>query len=151
MAAGQELELSIESLAAGGDGVARVAGLVVFVPLTAPGDRVRVRIRDAQRRFARAEVVQLLEPGPGRREPPCPKFGVCGGCSWMHLDARAQRAGRERLLRDALERIGRLRALPEIEWIASPLEFGYRARARVAYEQGRVGFRERASHRVIDI
>jgi 23S rRNA (uracil1939-C5)-methyltransferase len=151
LALGQRLELRLEGLAAGGDAVGRAGNRVVFVALGAPGDRVRVRVVELHRRFARAEIEELLEPGPGRREPPCRYFGTCGGCSWMHLDEAAQRSARETLLRDALLRIGRLRELPEIEWLASPRALGYRTRARVAHESGRVGFRERASHRVVDI
>jgi 23S rRNA (uracil1939-C5)-methyltransferase len=148
---GQRLELRLEGLAAGGDAVGRAGSRVLFVALGAPGDRVRVRVVELQRRFARAEIEELLEPGPGRREPPCRYFGTCGGCSWMHLDEATQRSARETLLRDALLRIARLRDLPEIEWLDSPRALGYRARARVAHEAGRVGFRERASHRVVDV
>jgi 23S rRNA (uracil1939-C5)-methyltransferase len=148
---GQQLELRLDALAAGGDAVGRAGQQVVFVPLGAPGDRVRVRVVELHRRFARAEIEQILERGPGRRDPPCPHFGRCGGCSWMHLDALAQRAGREALLREALARIGGLQDLPALEWIESPRELGYRARARVAHEDGRVGFRERASRRVVDV
>jgi 23S rRNA (uracil1939-C5)-methyltransferase len=148
---GERLELSILSLAAGGDGVARDGNRVVFVPLTAPGDRVRARVIEVHKRFARAELEAVLEPGPGRREPPCRYFGRCGGCRWMHLDDAAQRAGRESLLRDALLRIGGIGELPEIEWVESPRSLGYRSRARVAWEAGRVGFRASASHEVVDI
>jgi tRNA/tmRNA/rRNA uracil-C5-methylase (TrmA/RlmC/RlmD family) len=148
---GQRIELRLESLAAGGDAVGRAGSRVVFVPLGAPGDLARVRVVQVQRRFARAELEALLEAGPGRREPPCPYFARCGGCSWMHLDDAAQRSARESLLREALARIGGLRELPQLEWIGSPRALAYRARARVAYESGRVGFRGRASHRVIDV
>jgi 23S rRNA (uracil1939-C5)-methyltransferase len=148
---GQSLELRLDTLAAGGDAVGREGGRVLFVPLGAPGDRVRVRVVELHKRFARAEIEAILEPGPGRREPPCPHFGTCGGCSWMHLDEPAQRAAREALLRDALLRIGGLHELPALEWIASPRALRYRSRARVAWEHGRIGFRARASHEVVDV
>jgi 23S rRNA (uracil1939-C5)-methyltransferase len=149
--AGSEVELSIDALAAGGDGVGRVAGLVVFTPRTAPGDRVRVRLREVRRRFARAEVVEILAPGPARRPAPCPWFGACGGCDWLHLDEAAQREARAAILRDALLRIGGFGSLPAVEHLPSPASLGYRARARVAYARGRVGFRARHSHDVVDV
>jgi len=150
-APGEELELSIESLAAGGDGVARADGLAVFVPRSAPGDRVRARVTDSRPRFARAEIVEVLAPGPARREPPCPYYGRCGGCDWLHLDEAEQLRARAAIAREALARIGGIAALPELELVASPRALGYRARARVAYEPGRVGFRSRGSREVVDV
>ena len=151
VALGAELELAIEALAAGGDGVARVDGLAVFVPLAAPGDRVRARVTHIRARFARAEIVELLAPGPGRRSAPCEYYGRCGGCTWQHLDEPAQLAARIASARAALERIAHRAALPEIEVVASPRAFGYRARARVAFERGRIGFRARGSHELVDV
>ena len=141
----------IERLAAGGDGIARVDGLTVFVPRAAPGDRVRARITRVERRFARAEIEAVLTPGPARREPPCPYYGRCGGCSWLHLDEAEQSRARVVIVREALQRIARVESLPEIERVASPTALAYRSRARVAYERGRVGFRARASHEIVDV
>ncbi len=148
---GAELELEVERLAAGGDGVAHHSGIVVFVPASAPGDRLLGRIVESRRRFARAEPLELRKPGPGRREPPCRYAGTCGGCAWMHLDEETQATARRDVLRDALERIGGFAALPEIEWLPAPRPFGYRARARIARAGGAVGFRSRRSHAVVDV
>src|SRR5262249_52809358 len=114
VAPGDELELAIQALAAGGDGVARTDGLAVFVPLAAPGDRVRARVTQVRARFARAEIVELLSPGPGRRSAPCPYYGRCGGCTWQHLDESAQLAARGAIARAALERIAHRTALPQL-------------------------------------
>jgi 23S rRNA (uracil1939-C5)-methyltransferase len=151
LAPGARVELRIESLAAGGDGVAHLEGRALFVPLTAPGDRVLARVTQVRPRFARAQLERVLEPGPGRREPPCPYFGRCGGCSWLHLREDEQQRAREAILRDALTRLARLESLPPIEHVRSPRALGYRARARVAWDEAAVGFRARGSHRVIDI
>jgi 23S rRNA (uracil1939-C5)-methyltransferase len=148
---GTELELAIERLASGGDGIAHVDGLTVFVPLAAPGDRVRARVTRSERRFARAEILAVLAPGPSRREPPCAYYGRCGGCTWLHLDEAEQSRARLAIVREALERIARAESLPEFEHVASPAALAYRSRARVAHARGRVGFRARASHEVIDI
>ncbi len=148
---GDELELSIDALAAGGMGVGRHAGLVVFVPLSAPGDTLRVRVTRVQRRWARAEIIEIVEPGPERREAACPYYARCGGCDWMHIDDAEQSRARVAIVREALRRIGGLDALPPVERVPSPRAFGYRARARVAYAPGRVGFRARGSRELVDV
>lgn len=80
------LTVQIHDLARGGAGVARdESGRVVFVPYTAPGDQVRVRVIEAKKNYARAELVEVLEVSPQRVKPPCPVFGRCGGCQWQHL------------------------------------------------------------------
>jgi 23S rRNA (uracil1939-C5)-methyltransferase len=100
--------LEIASIAAGGDGVGRTEGIVVFVPRTAPGDVARVRIARA-RRFARGELLSLEAPSPARVEPPCPHYTVdrCGGCQLQHLAYEAQLAAKSVIIGDALRRIGR--------------------------------------------
>jgi len=148
---GELLELRVDALAAGGDGVGRAPdGRVVFVPFAAPGDRARVRITERHKRFARGRLEELLAPGPARREPVCPVFGTCGGCTWQHLDYAAQVEAKRAILRDALERLGglRLAAAPEVRPAPSP--YAYRGRARVLLNRGRVGFRQRRSHRLCE-
>jgi 23S rRNA (uracil1939-C5)-methyltransferase len=151
LAPGQRIELRIERLAAGGEGVAHCEGMAVFVPSSAPGDRVLARITDLRARFARAEIVEILAPGPGRREPPCPYAERCGGCDWLHLDEDTQLAARVEILASALTRIGGLAGLPGIEVLRSPRALGYRARARVAHGGGRIGFRARRSSEIVDV
>jgi 23S rRNA (uracil1939-C5)-methyltransferase len=81
-----ELILKITDLARGGSGVAKDAeGRVVFVPFTATGDSVRVRIVETHKNYAHAEIVEILEPSKDRQPAPCPVFGQCGGCQWQHL------------------------------------------------------------------
>ena len=143
--AGDLVELHIDALAAGGDGVGRLAdGRVVFVPLAAPGDRVRARLVSLRSRFARAELDRVLEPGPARVAPACPVFGACGGCAWQHVVYDAQCEAKRAIVEDALRRIGRL-APPEVDFVRSPRPLAYRARTRVLVEGGRVGYRRRAS------
>jgi 23S rRNA (uracil1939-C5)-methyltransferase len=149
---GDEIELRVERLVAGGAGVARSAnGLVVFVEGSAPGDLVLARVVERRPRYLRAEIAELREPGPHRRPPPCPLFHRCGGCDWLHLTEAAQATARAEILRDALLRIGRFQVLPEVETLSSPRALEYRARARVVLEAGRVGFRARRSHAVVDV
>lgn len=148
---GSTVELVIDGMAAGGSGVARHEGRVVFVPRAAPGDRLRCRLVRVRKRYAQAEIEEILAPGPDRREAPCRHFGRCGGCQWMHLSEEAQERARRQLLTDALVRIGRVKDPPPIEWLGSPRALGYRARARVAYRGGVVGFRAAGSHELIDV
>ena len=120
--------VTIESLTAGGSGLGHLeSGMAVFVPRTAPGDRVRLTNVRRHRRHAEAELAELLEAGPGRVEPACAHFTKdrCGGCQWQHVSPQAQAAAKRRLVGDALRRIGHL-DLPDPELIASPRGFGYR-------------------------
>jgi len=87
-------ELRIERLTAGGDGLARLDGRATFVPLTAPGDRVRAEVVEVRPRYARARLLEVLEPGPARRSVECPYFTRCGGCDWLHMEDAALREAR---------------------------------------------------------
>lgn len=100
--------LEIASIAAGGDGVGRTEGIVVFVPRTAPGDIARVRIARAKR-FARGQLLSLEATSPARVDPPCPHYTTdrCGGCQLQHLAYDAQLAAKSVIIGDALRRIGR--------------------------------------------
>src|SRR5262245_59494439 len=137
-AGGSRTEIRIESLAAGGDGVGHLSdGRAVFVPFTAPGDRVRVRVVEARGRFARARVEELLEPGPARAEPACPAFGSCGGCAWQHVAYPAQLEAKRAILADALRRIGGIDPGALEPCVAAPAGYGYRGRTRVHVQAGR--------------
>jgi 23S rRNA (uracil1939-C5)-methyltransferase len=140
------VELRIDSLAAGGDGVGRLPdGRIAFVPYSAPGDRVRVRVVESRARFARARVEALLEAGPARVDPVCPAFGSCGGCAWQHVDYAAQLEAKRAILVEALRRIGGLEA-EVAPVLPSPAAYGYRGRTRIRVERGRVGYLRRHSH-----
>ena len=109
------VELQIERVAPGGDGVAHVDGLVVFVPRTFPGDRVSARLVRGKDAWARAADVEVVEPAPTRVESPCAHSQTCGGCPWMGWDVGAQRAAKRELLADLLRRLGRHSDWPEIQ------------------------------------
>ena len=141
------MDLQIDSVAAGGDGVGRDAsGRVVFVPRTAPGDRVQVRLVTARKRWARAELVEIRQPGEGRREPPCPFYGRCGGCALQHVDIESQRESKRAIIRESLRRIGGVEL--DVPCVSSAgTEFGYRNRVTLSLRRGpadvRLGYRER--------
>ena len=103
---GETLELTIDDLAFGGEGVGRVDGYVVFVRGGLPGDRLRVRLTEARGRFGRAAVEEVLVASRDRVAAPCPYFGQCGGCRLQHLAYPAQLAFKEKQVRDCLNRLG---------------------------------------------
>ena len=155
MKVGAFLEVTLERLLPGGDALARHEGMVVFVPLGAPGDRVRVQVTERTKGYAKAALMEVLAPGPGRRAAPCPHFGVCGGCSWQHLDHAEQLRWKQEIVREALRRTGGIEWVKDLP-IESAGEWGYRARAqwKVAGPRGgrraRVGYFARGSHEVVD-
>lgn len=102
------LPLTIESIAAGGDGVGRTEGMVVFVPRTAPGDVARVRVARAKR-FGRGQLLSLDQPSSSRVDPPCPHYTIdrCGGCQLQHLAYTAQLDAKSAIIGDSLRRIAR--------------------------------------------
>jgi 23S rRNA (uracil1939-C5)-methyltransferase len=132
------LELTIDSLSySGGRGVGRHDGVVVFVADTAPGDRVRVRVSERKPRFLQAELLEILQPGPSRRQPPCPVAGRCGGCSWQHISYAEQVVQKQKILRDSLRK---LHGFEELPFLAAPREFHYRNRIQLQIQNGKRGF-----------
>ena len=126
------VSVSIESIAAGGDGVGRKEGLVVFVPRTAPGDLVTAQI-SGRGHFARGSLGNIVTPSPVRIEPSCPHYtrDKCGGCQLQHVTYESQLAAKQTIIRDSFQRIGK-RSIepPEIE--PSPKEWRYRTRLTLA-------------------
>ncbi len=133
---GDVLELTVDDLAFGGAGVGRDDGFVVFTPDTVPKERVRARVRRSRRRFADADLVEVLEPGPARVEPPCPYVPRCGGCRLQHVDyAETLRAKREQIV----EHLARIAGLPgqEVRPVDPAAErLGYRNKMEFSFAPG---------------
>jgi 23S rRNA (uracil1939-C5)-methyltransferase len=149
---GDILEITTERLAYGGDAIARHEGLAIFVPFAAPNERLRVRIIERKKSYARAVVLSILEASNSRREPPCQYFGSCGGCQLQHITYREQLESKVGFVRDALERIGGLKWPHEIP-IRHAEELRYRGRAQIKIDHanGRVGFNRASTTDVCDI
>ena len=124
----QVTEVCVHGLASNGSGVAHLPdGRVVFVPRTAPGDRVQIRIARTKRRWSEAKVEALVEESGDRVDPPCRLFDRCGGCSLQHLAYERQTEWKGRFVADALARIGGIElAAPQVT--ASPERLRYRNR-----------------------
>lgn len=151
------VEVLVRGIGAGGLGVGTLPdGKVVFLPRTAPGDRVLVRIVKEKTRWARGEVVALLDQGPGRQKAPCPLYDRCDGCSLQHLAYEEQLVWKGRLVGDALRRLGGL-DVEDPEVVPSPSVIRYRNRLTFTLRRlpgGRIvaGFRELGHRgRVLDV
>ena len=131
----QELELTVDSLAYGGNGVARLNGFVVFVRRGLPGDTVRARVTKVQRRHAEALVTEVLEPGPQRVDAPCAHYPACGGCRFQDLAYEAQVAAKRAQVEDALRRIGGLDAPPLEPIMPAEEVFHYRNKLEYSFTQ----------------
>ncbi len=130
------VQLTVEKIAAGGDGIARLDGRVIFVPRTAPGDHVTVRLTENRARWARGQIVEIQTAGAGRVEPPCPHFADCGGCGVQHLDGPTQLAAMTHGIEDALARIGGS-PVPVRPLEAAASRFGYRNRVTYTLRRDR--------------
>ncbi len=149
------LELTIDSLAFGGNGVGRHQGKAIFVSRSAAGDRLRCRVVRDRGRYAEAELVELLEPGPGRRQAPCPVYAECGGCQWQHLDYPTQCRWKETIFADQLGRRAGVDPSAIRPLLAAPEEWNYRSRVQFKCRQTaagwRMGFYRPGSHFVVDV
>jgi 23S rRNA (uracil1939-C5)-methyltransferase len=146
------IEVVIEKLVTGGDGLARHEGQAVFVPLTAPQDRVRVAVQERRKGFVRATVDELLEPGPGRQDPPCPHYGQCGGCDLQHLDPEHQRLAKADIVADCFKRVGKMDVSELLAGPAAGQDLGYRNRIRVfSNPVNHYGLMRRGTHEVVPL
>ena len=146
------IEVEIQKLVFGGDGLARHEGKVVFVPFAAPGDRLEVRVTEQKKNYLRGAITNILTPGPARTAPICPHFGSCGGCQWQHIDYACQAESKRRILEETFHhRFPESRSLP-ISMEPSPKAYGYRSRARIQLrgtgDDSVTGFFRHRSHQV---
>lgn len=122
----QIVEVTIDRLAYGGAGVGRHGGMAVFVHGAAPGDRVRARITKRRDRHAEAEIAEILTPSPLRQPSPCPLFGDCGGCKWLHLPYGAQAEAKRTIVEETFAHLGKIPHGPIEPMGHSPGLFRYR-------------------------
>ena len=151
MQTGEIITIEPTELVAGGAALAKVDGFPIFAVNVFPGDRARVRVVEAKKGFARAELVAIERPSPLRRAAPCPIAEECGGCDWTALRLDAQLKAKERILVESLRRIGKIdpATLPPITIHPSPLN--YRLRSRLHGDGDAVGFFAMQSHRVVPL
>lgn len=145
----EELELTIDDMAQGGDGVGRWEGRVVFATGALPGERVRVRLHERRSDFARGKVIAVLEESPDRIPPRMPKGG--DHMSWQHIAYPAQLRFKRSILQQQLARLGGLPDAPVAEMIAAPEPWGYRNTAHFHVQGSRVGYYAANSRKLVEI
>ncbi len=148
-------EFSAQKLVYGGEALGHFQGHAVLVPRALPGERLEVELVRTAKGIMRARPLRILEPVPERVSPPCPYFGGCGGCHYQHLSPEKQAAWKTKILRETLQRIGRVNWEGEIPIHAGPA-LNYRNQAQLKVEpapsgQARLGFYEAGSHRLFPI
>ncbi|MBE9175627.1 23S rRNA (uracil(1939)-C(5))-methyltransferase RlmD [Synechocystis salina LEGE 06155] len=153
---GAVVELTITGLNHQGEGIGRFDGRVVFVPDTAPGDRLEVRLVRVKKNYALAQLLKIVKSSPQRTRPSCIVADKCGGCQWQHLDYQFQIESKQQQIIDALERIGGFTALPLEPLLQSPASLGYRNKAtyplaRSKTGQVQAGYYRKGSHRLVNI
>lgn len=136
-----DIQLTLTTLTYGGDAMGRHEGKAVFVPFALPGESVRARIVEDRKNFARAELLQVITPAPQRIAPKCAHFGACSGCHYQHLPYADQLTAKAAILRDQLQRIGKIDHPPVAAAVGAPEVWGYRAQtAFLLDDEGRLSF-----------
>lgn len=161
---GDSCDLDVHALSHDGRAVGRVAasgnaqvqGQVVFVQGALPGQRVRVLLNTVKKNFAEGQLVSVLQAAPDALAPACPHAALCGGCPLQEMPYSAQLHWKQRILTDALTRIGRLKDITVQDILPSPRQWGYRNKMEFAFGSDvsgglHLGLRQRGSHDVVDI
>lgn len=152
--AGRAIEVEVQSLAPGGEGVLRLEdGRVAFVPGVLVGERVQIVIEHETSKKRQARLLSVLDPSPSRVEPACPIVARCGGCDWMHISTSAQAESHASIVADLIERA--VGSRPDVTTHALSDEEALRSRARFAIRcDGRrckIGYRARRTHEIVEV
>jgi 23S rRNA (uracil1939-C5)-methyltransferase len=137
-------DVHIEKWVYGGEGLARIEGRVALAPFVLPGETARIDLGDD----VHARLLEVLAPGPERVEPPCPLFAVCGGCHYQHAPYEFQLARKVEILREQLQRVGKIKFEGEIGVISGP-PLGYRSRAQFHIAKEKIGYLAPRSHDLV--
>lgn len=145
-----EFTARITGVAHGGYGVCRKEGQVCFVPYALPEDVIRVRVTRQAKKVLWGEIAEVVEPSPNRIENACEHAASCGGCTWLHFAYPAQAQWKQRMVRDALQRIAGIDMEPD--WAEEAgLRTGYRTRAEFKAQDGKIGFYALGTHEIADL
>jgi 23S rRNA (uracil1939-C5)-methyltransferase len=148
-------QVLIDKLAYGGSGFGRIDGKACFVPFTTAGDLVEVRIEKSKKSYSEGVVEKIIYPSSRRTSPPCPVFGVCGGCNWQHILYDEQCEQKKNIFTDTLWRTARVEAekIKPVLKAISTFEYRQRIQLKVEYSANKLslGFYRRASYHVVDI
>lgn len=154
---GSQHVVVISDVAFGGEGVARIGEVVVFIFFVIPGEEVRIEITELKKNFARARLIEVLKSSPERTQPKCPYFGDCGGCQYQHISYPAQLRIKHKQISDLFQRIGKFADLQVDPVVPCPQEYGYRNRIMIRsqwnkFKQGlEIGFIRYDNRLVVDV
>jgi len=134
---GNTINLEIDKMAYGGNGVARVNGFVVFVRGGIPGDTVRAKIFKKKKGYAYASITELVSPSPNRIQALCPYSGSCGGCQWQHVQYKKQLDFKREHVQESIQHIAGLKNVAVHETIPSEEQFQYRNKMEFSFSDRR--------------
>ncbi len=150
------IQVNIETLVAGGDGLGRVDGLAVFVPDTVPGDHITAKVVSVKKNYVHAHLKEVLQSSEHRVKPPCQYAGDCGGCQWQHIDYEEQLRAKKAIIEDCFTRIAGVDA-PVKDVISNDQLTGYRCKVQYPVQQIDktntfiIGYYQKATHHIVDI
>lgn len=145
---GQKIKAKILKLSYKGKGIAKLNGIVVFVANSCPGDFCQLEITKVKKNYCEAKILQILQPGPSRRKAPCPVSGICGGCQWQHIHYTEQLQQKTQIFNEICQK--NAFPLPN-EPILHFDEFRYRNRIQIHKKGQQIGFKQKASNKIISI
>lgn len=147
------VELFIERIIFGGDGLAQLNGFRVFVPFAAPEERIMAKIVLRKRDYAVAQIEDIIEPSPLRIQPACYYYGRCGGCQLQHISYTGQLVVKKLLINDTLQHLGKIFVpVANIKFQSSQWRYRNKTQYRIGGQENlSIGFYEKRSHRLIDI
>ncbi len=148
------VNVSIEKMVYGGEGLSRTEEGVLLVPMVLPGERATVRLAERHKGVRRASVVEVLDPSPDRISPACPYFSRCGGCHYQHIRYERQLEIKREILLECFERVGKIKLETPVSVIAAePWQYRNRTRLRIEKDPERfaIGYFEPLSHRLCSI
>jgi 23S rRNA (uracil1939-C5)-methyltransferase len=149
------LDVTIEKLSFGGNGIARKNNVVIFVPFSAPGDELQIKITEIKKRHAIGDIVKILNPASAREKPICDVFGKCGGCNWQHLKYEEQLRAKQEIVGDFLKQVSPLESFSFLPIVPSPRSFNYRNRVQLKYRKqakgSSFGFYGKGTHEIVNI
>jgi tRNA/tmRNA/rRNA uracil-C5-methylase (TrmA/RlmC/RlmD family) len=154
---GQRLTATVNDVAFGGEGVARVNDFVIFVPFVLVGEEVEIELTEVKKSFARARLVSVLRPSPLRVAPACRYFGICGGCQYQHVDYAEQLRLKHRQISELLKRLGGFPPEVVAPVVPCPAPYGYRNRIMIRSQWNKpeqrlsIGFIRHDCRLVVDV
>jgi 23S rRNA (uracil1939-C5)-methyltransferase len=151
---GDALQLLIEKLLYGGDGLAHHGTRVCFVKDVIPGEKVTARVDKVKSQYLLTSLVEILTPSLNRINPVCPYFNLCGGCQWQHIEYTHQLHWKAQILKECLARIGNIQDPTVLPPIPSPSVFNYRYRTSLKVritKEPVIGYFKRESHDIIPV